>query len=204
MIPHRWTDEQIEALRALYRQHPISECCRLLNLHFGLDLKVTQVKAATANHRIKSGRTGRFEKGQESWNKGGRMPFSENNQRTQFQPGGIPHNHRPIGSTRFSKEGYLEVKVGEPNVWKGKHRLLWEEAYGPIPKGYNVVFLDQDKQHLVLENLRLVKRQYMSVANRLGLIRQSAELTETGLLVAEVKVKTSQAKRKLKEERRME
>ncbi len=31
-----------------------------------------------------------------------------------FAKGNVPPNHRPVGSERISKDGYIEVKVAEP------------------------------------------------------------------------------------------
>ena len=39
-----------------------------------------------------------------------------------------------------------------------KHRWLWEQAYGEIPKGHNVQFKDNNPLNCVLENLYLITR----------------------------------------------
>lgn len=40
-----------------------------------------------------------------------------------------------------------------------KHRWLWEQAHGAIPKGYNVQFKDGDTLNCVLDNLYLISRK---------------------------------------------
>ena len=45
-----------------------------------------------------------------------------------FAKGNVPPNHRPVGSERISKDGYIEVKVAEPNKWRLKQRVVYEEA----------------------------------------------------------------------------
>ncbi len=64
----------------------------------------------------------------------------------------------PLGTEKVQNDGYIRVKVAEPSVWVFKHRLLWEEANGPIPEGHMVTFIDGDKSNFHLENLRLSTR----------------------------------------------
>lgn len=77
---------------------------------------------------------------------------------TMFKKGNMPANHRDVGSERINKDGYIEVKVAEPNKWKAKHRVIWEEANGPVEKGYNVQFKDGNPKNITLENLYLISR----------------------------------------------
>lgn len=107
---------------------------------------------------------GFFHKGQEPPNKG--RKWSEymskegmrNSRLTTFKKGTIPPNHKPVGSTRISKDGFIEIKIQEPNVWEHYHRLMWEETFGPIPKGYNVAFVTSDKKNVSPWNLMLETR----------------------------------------------
>lgn len=78
--------------------------------------------------------------------------------RTMFKKGHMPENHREVGSERINKDGYIEVKVSEPNKWRAKHRVLWEEAHGPVERGYNVQFKDGNPLNVTLENLYLISR----------------------------------------------
>lgn len=78
---------------------------------------------------------------------------------TMFKKGNMPANHRDVGSERINKDGYIEVKVAEPNKWKAKHRVIWEEANGPVEKGYNVQFKDGNRLNVSLDNLYLISRQ---------------------------------------------
>ena len=63
---------------------------------------------------------------------------------TQFKPDTRPHTWKPIGSTRLSREGYLQRKISDtgypPKDWVGVHILMWQEAHGPLPKGFAVSF----------------------------------------------------------------
>jgi hypothetical protein len=105
---------------------------------------------------------GRFEKGHIPFNKGTHYMASGRAKETQFKKGSRPPNWCPIGTTRISKDGYLERKVTDTGCpqkhYVGEHRLLWEKHHGPVPAGHAVVFRDGEKTHITIENLELVSR----------------------------------------------
>ena len=102
----------------------------------------------------------RFGKGHVPANKGKRMPEDVYAKvaPTMFRKGNVPRNHRPVGSERVNADGYVEVKVAEPNKWRMKHRVVWEETIGPIPEGYNIQFRNRNRQDVRIENLYLISR----------------------------------------------
>lgn len=53
-------------------------------------------------------------------------------------------------------EGGKQVAVRE-------HRLVWERAYGEIPRGYSIHHINEDKTDNRLENLEMVSHQAHSV-----------------------------------------
>ena len=164
-----------------------------------------RVKGYMANHKINNGLTGRFKKGHIPANKGTHPPTVGRMAETQFKKGGLPPNTKPIGYERVTKDGYIEVKVmerpnrktGEKN-FKAKHRLLWEQAYGPIPKGHNVIFKDGNKRNFELSNLELISNAENLEMMRKGLRNENPQLTETGILIARSYVASQKAKKKEK------
>jgi len=82
----------------------------------------------------------------------------ERQKRTEFKKGHQPHNHKPVGSERVTRYGYLEVKVAEPNQWKLKHRVVWVQHHGSIPRGYNIQFKDGNSSNVAIENLYMISR----------------------------------------------
>lgn len=107
--------------------------------------------------------TGRFQKGQlppnagiKGWKAGGRSA------ETQFKGGAKPANYVPIGTERWTTDGYLRRKTTESGVqrhdWKFVHLLLWEQHHGPVPQGHMVVFRDHDRRNITIENLELISR----------------------------------------------
>jgi hypothetical protein len=106
------------------------------------------------------GKATRFKKGNKPVNKGNRMPSEAyaKCQATMFKKGNKPHNYNPIGTEKTTEDGYIKVKTNDPNVWEFKHRLVWEQANGPIPKGFNVQFKDKNRANVELQNLYLISR----------------------------------------------
>jgi hypothetical protein len=88
-----------------------------------------------------------------------------------------------VGSEWISNDGYVYVKVSSTGTWSMKHRLIWEQANGPIPKDKSIIFLDNNKQNYNLENLALVDKAECLDLIRYGLRFSDPELTKTALAV---------------------
>lgn len=153
----------------------------------------------------KTGRTGRFVKGQTSHNAGqkcaegvgGRHP---NARRTHFKKGQTPHNAVPLGAERLSKDGYVEISVAERNPHTGaphryvhKHVWLWRQANGPVPSGHCLKCLDGNKLNTDPANWEAIPRAVLARLNG-GRFRRSlaydaapAELKPTVMAVAKLK-----------------
>ena len=103
----------------------------------------------------------RYKKGSVPFNKGKQMSKSTYRScaPTMFKKGQVPKNHKPLGSLRVTKDGYFEIKVTEPNKWQAYHRLMWEETFGPIPKGGVVRFVTNNKMNVHPFNLELIDRR---------------------------------------------
>lgn len=130
-----------------------------------LGLKKSQEYLTAMNKQLAiklagSGEMHRFPKGHTPANKGKKMPDDvyDKAKRTMFKKGHIPANHKPVGYERLTRDGYIEVKVSEPNQFLLKHRIVWEQANGQIPTGYNVQFRDGNRQNINLDNLYIISR----------------------------------------------
>lgn len=144
--------------------------CAAFNRKFGRDIALKNINALCKRNGWLTGRTGCFEKGQEPHNKGvpcapgkgGRHP---NARRTQFKKGQEPHNTHYLGHERVSKDGYVEVSIGETNPHTGyqrryvlKHRHEWEKVNGPVPEGHALKCLSSDKTNCDPTNWEAVPR----------------------------------------------
>ena len=105
----------------------------------------------------------RFKKGNVPANKGKRLvdfmsaAGIERSSRTRFKKGQAPHNLRPVGYERIDKkDGYVFIKVEMGRKMVLKHRWVWEQAHGKIPKGHIIAFRDGNKQNCALENLQMM------------------------------------------------
>jgi hypothetical protein len=188
----------VSYLRQHYPNHLQRQLLDMFNEHFNVAIGMKQLTGALKRYDIKSGRTGRFERGQTAWNKG-LKGLQLGGKETQFKKGNIPVNYRPVGSERISKDGYIEIKVADPRTWRLKHNVIWEEAYGKVPKGHCIIFLDGNKQNLDITNMQLITRGQLARLNQKHLISDNAELTKTGIIIADIYNKIGERKKKKKE-----
>ena len=189
-----FTDEEREYFYTVNTGRESSNVAQLMSEHFGKKFTPRQIATYRKNHRAPSGVDRRFGHGQKMYRppKGTHAPGCE---KGWFQAGHMPHNHRPVGSERVNVDGYAEVKVAEPKTWKLKHRLIWEEANGPIPKNHCVVFLDGDRQNCSLENLVLISQVENAIMVHKGLHIDEPGLHELGIRTAKLISATRQAER---------
>jgi hypothetical protein len=131
----------------------------------------------------KHGKSYRFKKKQEPWNKGVKGYMGANV--TSFKKGMKPKNYVEVGSERTDKDGYTLVKINEPSFWELKHRLIWKERFGEIPDKHAVIFMDGNKGNFDLSNLVLVHRRDLLFYNRHG--KYPPEIMETQRLIYQLK-----------------
>lgn len=194
MNKHRNTPEHLAFLREAYATMSLCELAPAFNTRFGTAVTEKQIRSTLRNHRIRSGRTGQFEKGQTSWNLGKKGYMGANT--TSFKKGNVPANHQPLWSERVGKDGYLEMSVPERNPYTGfptrykhKHVWIWEQAHGPKPKGTAVIFRDGNNRNFNLDNLLLVTRTELLAMNLHDYKNQPEELKDSILALAKVEAK---------------
>lgn len=190
---HKFSEEQIQFIREIAPGKYTTEITEMFNKQFNLELKVSQIESCKRNHNIKSGIDSRFKKGNIPVNKGKKGSMSPEQykkcQATMFKKGNIPANRRPIGSERLDKNGYILIKIQDGHKtknWTRKHRYLYEQAYGNVPKGYKVIFADGNNRNFDLENLILVSDAEELIMNRNKLFKKDTELTKAGVVVAKL------------------
>ena len=176
-----WTDSQLASLQALYPHyktddvafligHTVAEIYRKAN-SLGI-VKTDAYLASPASGRLRGdeGVQSRFKPGNPSWNTGKKIGSKGRSAQTQFKPGQLPPNHKPIGSERRA-DGYLQRKMTDtgypPRDWVPVHVLLWEEKRGPVPENHCVLFKDRNKDNIVIENLECLSRSDLMKRNSL-------------------------------------
>lgn len=64
--------------------------------------------------------------------------------------------------------------------------MVWEETYGPIPKGYLIVNLDMDKLNLSIENLYCIPRKMALLMSKNKWWSKDAVITLTAIKYCEL------------------
>lgn len=205
-----WTPEDAAKLAQLYPSTSSAKLAeifdRSLSSIYGQAQKMSLKKNAdylstSASGRIQPGDTigenNQFKKGHKPFNKGikGWKPGGRS-QETQFKKGNVSGRaaqlEKPIGTERFSKDGYLQRKISATGKasqrWKAVHNIIWEESHGPIPDGHAVAFINGDKTDLRLENLELLSRA--ELMNRNTIHRYPPELVSVMHLSKKLQRKT--------------
>jgi hypothetical protein len=162
--------------------------------------------------------SGCFKPGHNAWNKG-MKGLNTGGYAGQFKKGRLPHNYKPVGTERLDCNGYTWVKTADKlteiiiqiyethiyiteilknkDTWKMKHVLIWEAVNGKIPDNHVVIFGDGNKKNIVIENLILVSRAQLARLNQNRLIYNNADLTRTGLIIADIITKSHQRKKEI-------
>lgn len=173
-----WTDRALWRLIALYPDSTGPELERRLGHTLAsiygmagkLGLEKSAAHLSSIPHRtgmITAGAPFRYPKGHAPANKGLRRPgYAPGRMReTMFKKGHLPANSDPdfyvIGALRVNADGYIDMRVSfEQGAlgWRALHRILWEDAHGPVPKGFALTFKNGDKLDVDLDNLVLISR----------------------------------------------
>ena len=210
MIGRPWTEEEQQVVKDMFPDHFASELAQILGRSESsiyqqakcLGVKSSKdkiVRAAKMTSMNPNSIATRFKKGHVSHNKGKKMDAETYAivRDTMFKKGNIPANHRPVGSERLNVDGYVEVKIAEPNKWRGKHRVIWEREHGEVPEGYSVSFKNGNRQDFSMYNLILVSRS--DLMNRNSLHRYPDELKEVIMLKGVVKRQINKYNKKRQE-----
>lgn len=166
-----WSKADDRQFRKLYPHQPTADVAKAIGRslsatyqrarRLGLG-KTAAYLASPAAHRLDGvkGLGTRFKPGHASWNKGKRGYMGAN--RTSFPKGHMPHNWKPVGTTRINSEGYRDIKITDLRRgaldWRAIHRLNWIAVHGPIPKGLFLRFKDGNRLNPLVKNLELVTR----------------------------------------------
>lgn len=129
------------------------------------DISAAQLHSLRNREGWRTGRTGRFNKGNVPWTQGKKLPFNAGSARTQFKKGNRTakalEKYKPLGSERIHESGYRERKTNDgfpmQSRWKFVHHIEWEKANGPVPEGM-VLKCKGDKSNVDPLNWELIAR----------------------------------------------
>ena len=198
-------------VRSIAEGKSTQEIADLVNAEFGEGTITVQcMKAYKSNHGINTGLTGRFEPGHipatkgKTWDEYMSPEAQERSRQTTFKKGRVPHNGgTPVGTmrVRHAQENrggkpYIWQKTAEPNVWRMKHVIEWEEHNGPVPEGCMVTFADGNTMNWHIDNLILETKAQHAVKNRWGIHGYDQESAQAANMIADVKTAMSKARKK--------
>lgn len=210
---NRYTIEVKDYLKNNHKGKSIIELSKEINEKFGLNTTPDNIQNLKSKIRIREGfvfeparNDGCIKKGHIPKNKGKKWDeyMSKESQakamKTTFKKRNISANNVPIGTERITKDGYIEIKIKDGNLnknWVLKHRYIYEQHYGKIPKNCKIIFLDGNRSNLNISNLKMISSAEELIMNRKKLRFNDEKLTETGHLISKIILKRS----KLKNER---
>lgn len=191
IVRMKWLPDEIDYLKNSYSDVPMQEMMKVLNRSASkISNKASSLGLKRSDAFLSSEHSGRimkgeiigkktqFKKGLAAWNKGKKQvdymaaEKIEITKSTRFKKGSIPHNIKPIGYERITRDGYIEVKVRDSKTnsknknFELKHRLVWKEHYGEIPNGMNVEFIPgANKLNFTIRDLILRSRAENLIIN---------------------------------------
>lgn len=195
-MTNKWPEGMEEFVRSNAWGVGNQEMADKVNEKFGTSFTREQLKSYKRARKISSGLDGRFKPGRVSHNKGKKMSPEqyEKCKATMFKKGEKAHNYTPVGTISKTTDGYAIIKISDEGIqhdrWQFLHRKIWEEHNGPIPPGFQIVFIDGDRTNLDIENLAMVDNE-----EKLNIVRHNLKGTDTGVILAKLITANSRRKR---------
>ena len=207
MGKNKYSNEVINYLIDNHKGKTLIELADMINKKFNMNITNRDVGNLKSRLKRRKGinldpavNDGRYRKGIVPANKGKKWDEyltkeqQEKAKTTCFKKGNIPPNRREVGEERITEDGYVMIKIQDGKLnknWILKHRYIYEQHYGKIPEGYNVIFLDGNRQNTDISNLKLVSKYEDLIMNNNNLFSKDKEITETGTIIANVIGKTN-------------
>lgn len=158
-----YTDEEIDWLIANYPLLGIEETTKQFNKQFNTDRTKSAIKNFGHTHGIK------VDDDVATVNKTRPTHNNPNSKRCK----------KPAGTLRLEVGRWVMKK--EDGTWDQASRVIYEKHFGPIPKNYSIIFLDNDINNLDPENLLAIPHKYLGLLSKYNLKSISKEITLTGI-----------------------
>lgn len=108
-------------------------------------------------------------------------------------------NKVPIGVEYTKSDGMVLVKV-DKDKWEYKQRLIYSRYYNiELTTDDYIIFLDQDRTNFDIQNLRKISRRESAITANQKLFSKEPIITETGIDIAKLIIKTKDRKKELNE-----
>lgn len=172
--PTIFTNEQKQYLLKIINNNSNIDIVNMINKKFKSSFTIDQIRWYKRHHHLKS-------YSEHIWNKGKKS-----------------YNHQPVGSEfvyyQAGKEDFKTtfIKIAEPDVWVRKQYYMYEKYYGKIPKDGAVIFLNGNRDDFSKSNLKCITMHEHMFMMTNSLYFNNKDLTETGILIAKLKMKQKQ------------
>ena len=207
MAKHIYTQLEIDYVQKYFANHPTK------HIALCLDIPESNVNYIAYKHELKKsakylnsvacgrlqkgttkGKSTQFKKGNIPLNKGMKQEdymsaeAIEITKTTQFKKGRLPHNtkedgHISIRHNKPRKVKYKWIRISKGN-WKELHRHIWEQTYGDIPRGCNIIFKDGNTLNCDIDNLVMVTNNELMYKNTIQ--RYPAEMQKAFRLIGKL------------------
>ncbi|UNM96751.1 HNH endonuclease [Ignatzschineria rhizosphaerae] len=191
----KYTAEEIEFLKNNQSKMTRKELTEKFNQHFKKNRTVTAIRGFCKRKgflRPKS--TWYFPAGHIPVNKGSVGLTGANS--GSFKKGNRPHNTLEVGAVIKREDGYLYIKVAEPNHWRPKHYLIWEESNPPVLADEAILFMDNNRENLSLDNLMKITKGELARMNKKGFSTLPKELKKQAVYLTRLNILTNKKRRK--------
>lgn len=103
----------------------------------------------------------------------------------------------PIGTEYVKDDGMVLVKIAK-DKWEYKQRMIYEQYHNvELTSDDYIIFLDQDRSNFNINNLRRINRRESSIIANQKLFSNQPIITETGIDIARLMIKTKDRKKEL-------
>jgi len=180
-----YSDEQLAYIERNSKL-PRKQLTAMFNELFGKEINQKNIESLCKRNGWLTGRTGQFKKGQPKPPGSGAKTANK----TSFKKGNRPHNWKPVGSKRLTKDGYIEIKTKEPKTFELQHRVIWEQEHGTIQPGMIIRFKDNNPMNCHINNLEQISRYEHMCLNKMHYAQEKKELQPTIKLIAQLETKS--------------
>lgn len=181
-----YTPEQIAFLAEHVQGTKYPVLAEMFNARFGCNKTAQMIKGVCMYKGLRNGIDPRFRAGFTPEN---RFPVWACRRRSRMHP---------IGSEYINARGFTMIKIANPNQWRAKHIVVWEEENGPLPKGNVVLFANGNRQDFRLDNLIMLTSSEWSYLRMQGKLSDNEDGNRAAILIAKVTARLAclQTKRK--------
>lgn len=182
-----YTQDEIDFIRENVKGSTLRELTKRFNDKFGLNISEVSMARRKSKYGLRSNyNAGWFTSESTRGNKSAKGHKPTNG----FKIGHLPHTAKPIGAEKIDKDGFIKIKTAQPNIWKLKHHVIYENAYGEkVKSDEKIVFLDGNKRNFKIDNLIKISQTEQMLLAKINTKSNNPEIRKTQINIAKIKAK---------------